>query len=109
MSDQEKYEQVGKLAEEVSRFRGELNHTNEKLLRAYGAYQRMGQSQGPNTWTVQNGKIEVTAPYTQPQPADLLGLLSAHELTEILEHRQKLTGEMNAVLERLKKLAPNLF
>jgi hypothetical protein len=109
MGDNEKFEQVGRLAEEVSRLKGELNHVNEKLSRAFAAYQRMVQGQSPMNWNVQRGEIIVPAPYQQQPPADFAALLNKHELVEILEHKQKLAGELSAATERLKGLAPHLF
>jgi len=78
---------VGRVAEEVSHLKGELNHINEKLQRAYAAYSRMTQGQNVQNWSVQNGKLVVPgAPYNQP-PADLDALLDAHQLKEILEKK----------------------
>jgi hypothetical protein len=108
MSEHEKFEQVGRLAEEVSRLKGELNHVNEKLGRAYSAYQQMTQSI-PNMWNVVNGSVIVPTPQRPQSNVDADALLNKHQLIEILEHRQKLTSELTGALERLKGLAPHLF
>lgn len=118
MSDQEKYEQVGRLAEEVSKLRGDLNHVNEKLNRAFFAYSKMGNSSNPANWTLkgdgQNQSIQlvVTTNYSnsqQIQNADLSALLNQHEIIKLLEQRDKLTKELNSTTERLRGLAPNLL
>lgn len=40
MSEHEKFEQVGLLAEEYSKLKGELNHVDEKMARTQRAYPR---------------------------------------------------------------------
>jgi chemotaxis protein histidine kinase CheA len=110
MSEHEKLEQVGRLTEEVSHLRGQLNQINEKLARAYGGYMRLGQSTGPNYWTLEQGEIK--APSSQHpgnKPPDFTGLLSHHDLIEVLEHRKKLTDELKEASDRLTKLAPHIF
>ena len=109
MSEHEKQIQIGKLAEEVSRLRGELNHINEKLQRANSAYVRMQQSGGFTTWKVVDGKLVIPI-NNQYKPAfEAEGLLNAHQLIEILEEKQKLDKELAETTERLKGLAPHLF
>ncbi len=111
MSDNEKFEQVGRLAEEVSRLKGELNHINEKLTRAFFAYQFLTQGQSPGNWRVDNGKVVAPAAgrnQSQPLP-QLEALLNEHELIEVIEKRQKLTLELQGATDRLKGLAPHLL
>lgn len=109
MSEHEKFEQVGRLTEEVSQLKGQLNQINEKLLRAYSAYMRLGQSNGPNNWTLEQGEIK--APSSQPgsKPPDFSALLNHRELIEVLEHRKKVIDELKVATERLTKLAPHIF
>jgi hypothetical protein len=113
MSDHEKYEQVGKLAEEVGHLKGKLNQVNEKLTRAYWAYQRMAQSQSPNNWDVTGETLlvpsNVGGGYNPGGPADLNALLDARELTAILQERKTLQAELDKASERLRGLAPNLL
>jgi hypothetical protein len=110
MSEHEKYEQVGRLAEEVGKLKGELNHVNEKLARASTAYNRLGQSTGGWTgWSVNNKTLLIPAPSYGGPMNDFSGLLNEHQLIEVLEHKQKLTVELNTATERLKGLAPHLF
>ena len=110
MSEHEKREQIGHLAEEVSNLKGQINHISEKLQRTSFAYMRMSNSQGPHTWSFQNGALQIpSSAQSGVQNADLAALLNKAELTEILEHKHKLTTELNEKLERLKGLAPHLF
>ena len=109
MTEHEKYEQVGRLAEEVSHLKGELNHINEKLNQAYYAYQAMVQGQNFNAWSVKDGKLII--PMRQPQmpPVNLEALLSTRELVDVLEKKQHLTTELEATSKRLRDLAPHLL
>jgi hypothetical protein len=111
MSEHEKYEQVGRLAEEYSRLKGELNHVNEKANRCQQAYQFAGQA-FPHI-TVVDGKLVVTNPQLtrnfQPQGAELAALLSAHELSELLTERERLNREVKETGDRLRALAPHLL
>jgi hypothetical protein len=111
MSEHEKYEQVGRLAEEVGHLKGKLNEINEKLMRAFDAYSRMAQSQTPQNWSVQQDALSVVAvsPSYGAQPADLSALMNQRELVAILQERQTLTLELQKATDRLKGLAPNLL
>jgi hypothetical protein len=110
MSEHEKYEQVGRLAEEVSRLKGELNQITEKLNRAFFAYNRMTQSGMINNWSTINGQLNIPHGGQYPSNgAELEALLNKHQLVEVLEHKQRLTSELNAAAERLKGLAPHLL
>jgi hypothetical protein len=112
MTEHEKFEQVGRLAEEVSRLKGEVNHINEKLTHAFQAYQVMIQGSNPANWKVENGKLIVSPQPGRPigQPSVNLGaLLGEHELIEVLEKRQNLTTELNHATTRLRSLAPHLL
>ena len=110
MSEQEKFEQVGRLAEEVSRLKGEINHINEKLFKVFSAAQRLAQSTGPNYWSVSGDTLIIpTNTNYGNQTTDFSGLISKHELIEVLEHKQKLTAELSTATERLRGLAPHLL
>lgn len=110
MSEHEKFEQVGRLAEEVSHIKGDLNQIIEKLQRAFLAYVRLSQSGSFQNWKALDGKLHIPATNQYPQQnTDFGGLLNEHQLIEVLEHKQKLERELNAALERLKGLAPHLF
>ena len=111
MSDDEKLEQIGRLAKEVGHLKGEINHVNEKLSRAFFAYNRMSQSPMTNNWNVSDGQLNIPSQsgQYQPQGAELDGLLNKHQLIEVLEHRQKLASELDEKSQRLKGLAPNLL
>lgn len=109
MSEHEKYEQVGRLAEEVSHAKGKLAHVNEKLSRAQRDYFFAGNSQIFQQLAIQEGKLVTPNPHrVQPHPT-LDGLLSTHELIEVLEEKQRLTSELDGLVARLKGLAPHLF
>lgn len=109
MTEHEKREQIGMLAEEVSRIKGELNHINEKLTKALAAYQAMAGPRNINNWVVQNDKV-VVVPQAQPSPnIDLGALLNVHELKEVLEHKEHLTSELKIATDRLRGLAPHLL
>jgi len=111
MSEHEKYEQVGRLAEEVSEVKGKLAHVNEKLTRAQADYQFLANLNVFQQLKVQDGQLIVpNAPTSgQGQPRTLNGLLSTHDLMRVLEERDRLTGEFNALAARLKTLAPHLL
>lgn len=112
MSEKEKYEQVGKLAEEVGHLKGKINELNERLMRAFQAYTRMTQSQGPNAWSVNGDNLQIPTNmggYNPNSPVDFGALLDARELKAILQERQTLQAELNKATERLKGLAPNLL
>lgn len=110
MSEHEKLEQIGRLAEEVSRIKGELNQVSEKINRASAAYIRLAQSPMAVNWSVQNGQLHIPPANQYPaQNADFDALLNKHQLIEVIEHRQRLTQELNAASQRLRGLAPHLL
>jgi hypothetical protein len=111
MSEQEKYEQVGRLAEEVSHIKGKLAHLNEKLTRAQMGYQFLGNPGMFSQLRVEDGKLALPPNYVQrnQQQNQLDGLLSTHELIQVLEEKERLTAEFNDVAARLKTLAPHLL
>jgi|HubBroStandDraft_1064217.scaffolds.fasta_scaffold98129_1 hypothetical protein len=110
MSEEEKLLQVGRLAEEVSKLKGELNHLNEKLARTVQAYAFAGQNMA-QIFT-QGGHLMIRSQpgrmIGQPQ-LDLNALLSAHELDELLGERERIGTELKGATDRLRALAPHLF
>lgn len=111
MSEHEKYEQVGRLAEEVSQVKGKLAHVNEKLTRAQAEYQLLANFNVFQLLKVQDGKLIApnAPPYNQPQRKTLDGLLGTHELIQVLEERDRLKAEFEDLAARLKALAPHLL
>lgn len=107
MSEQEKYEQVGRVAEEYSHLKGKLNHVAEKLTLAQSAYQIAAQSF--QAIKVENGKAVVAAPQWGNQQRPLEHLLSSAELAEVLTERDRLVAEVAGAAARLKALAPHLL
>jgi hypothetical protein len=110
MSEHEKFEQVGRLAEEYSKLKGELNHVDQKAANCHRAYQ-FAASAFPYI-TVQNDQLFVNPQATrnfQPQVADLPALLGAHQLLELLKERDRLRAELQETGDRLKALAPHLI
>jgi hypothetical protein len=106
MSEHEKFEQVGRLAEEYSHLKGQLNHVTEKVTRTQHAYTYIGQ----NFQSLQlvNDKLVMTNQgYGSPASPDVL--LGHHELLEAFRERARLTEEVNEVAGRLKALAPHLL
>jgi hypothetical protein len=107
MSENEQFEQIGKLAAEYSEVKGRLNHIEEKLVRAQADYQAAGR---PDTFpkiTVQNGEPFAVVPPNQRRTLD--GLLDSHQLVEVLETRGRLRLEVAGLAERLKAIAPHLI
>jgi len=108
MSEEEKLLQVGRLAEEYSKLRGELHLIEEKVARTGQAYAHATQSF--QTLSVRDGKL-----FASPQPGrptgtiELQHLLDEHQLVELLVHRENLRGEVKETGERLKALAPHLL
>jgi hypothetical protein len=111
MTEHEKLQQIGGVAEEVSELKAGLNHITEKLTRAFTAYQLLTQGQSPNNWRVEGGKVIVPsmAGRAPGQPTQLEALLNEHELIEVLEKRQRITEELNAATARLRGLVPHLL
>jgi hypothetical protein len=54
-----------------------------------------------------DGNLVFSNPPQQPRTLD--GLLSVHELIKVLEEKDRLTGERNDLVARLKPLAPHLL
>jgi hypothetical protein len=103
MSEHEKLLQVGRLAEEYSKLKGELNHFEEKLNHANRSYQYVSQSF--TSLSLQNGILTVLNPRSG---GDLKGLLNEHELHEVLQERDRLRAELEESRTRLRALAPHL-
>jgi hypothetical protein len=108
MTEHEKYEQVGRLAEEYSQLKGELNHVQEKLNRAQGAYIFAGQ-QFVNLRIIEGRLGTNQGVQQQPQQKSLEDLLSHHELKEAFERRDHLAREVAEKTTRLRALAPHLL
>jgi hypothetical protein len=109
MSENEKYVQVGRLAEEVSHAKGKLAHVNEKLTRAQGDYTyAVHQQVYPNLKAI-DGRLIIPNIYPGQPPRNLEGLLSTHELIQVLEEKQRLMSELAELSARLKTLAPHLL
>ncbi len=111
MSENEKYEQVGRLAEEYSELKGHLAHLQEKLNLAQQDYVAAAQGpQGVNGLRVMDGKlIAGPSPHTGNRQRDLEHLLDTHQLTELIEEKNRLLKEIAEKGERLKALAPHLL
>ena len=95
MTENEKAEQIGKLAEEYSHARGKLNHVQEKLNRMQSDMQALNNPQAFQSLRVENGEIKYNpfpAQYNQPV-SKLEGLLDHKQLFEILEEKQRLTKD----------------
>jgi len=107
MSEQEKREQIGKLAEEYSEVKGKLNHLAEKLSRAQSDYQILGQAQNFNNLRVDGGKLVFQAAPSNQRVLE--NLLNSNQLVELLTERDRLNGELREISERLKALAPHLL
>ena len=112
MSENEKAEQIGKLAEEYSAARGHLNHVQERLTRFWSEIVPLANQQIFQTLRVDDGVIKFNpAPPYQRQTAhsSLEGLLDHKQLKEVLEEKQRLAEEISKLAERLKALAPHLL
>ncbi len=112
MSEEEKYEQVGRAAEHYSHLKGELNHVQEKLNRAFMEMQFLvQQNQIFQTLKAEGGKVTyVPPPQLRGQALHSFeGLLNHHELVHVLEEKQRLAAELHEATERLKALAPHLL
>jgi hypothetical protein len=107
MTEHDKYEQVGRLVEEYSQLKGELNHVQEKLNRAQAAYSFAGPNFG--TLRIQDGQLVTQNAQYQHQQKNFEGLLGHHELKEVFERRDHLARELNEKAARLKALAPHLL
>jgi hypothetical protein len=110
MSEHEKREQIGKLAEEYSELKGKLGHVQERLLRSQQAYLMVGNQNAFANLKVQDGKLLTTGNPSNPamvRPVE--GLLGEQQLIEILEERNKLTFELAELAVRLKALTPHLL
>ena len=112
MTENEKAEQIGRLAEEYSRVRGKLNHIIEKLNHLQSLYSILSNPQTFQSLRIENGKLLLTPnpafPYGQQAP-NLDGLLDHPQLLEIVEEECNLTKELESLTGRLKALAPHLL
>lgn len=107
MSENEKLEQIGRLAEEYSHLKGQLNHVVEKLNHAQACYQVLSNPGTFQGLRAQNGKLIIPQQYGVP-PKDMGGLLNHSQLVEVLEEKERLSKEIQAVTERLRAVAPHL-
>jgi hypothetical protein len=108
MTEHEKDQQIGKLAEEYSDARGKLNHVTEKLARFQSACQIIVNPQSFQSLRVEEGKLVFNKPPTQPT-GNLDGLLDHSQLKEVIEEKQRLAGEVQRLRQRLVGLTPHLF
>ncbi len=106
MSDAEKLEQIGRLAEEYSRLNGEFAHLNERLMQAKNACTLF--TQGFNGLIVQDGKL-ISPTGRLGAATEITGLLNIHETVETMMARDRLKNELQALKDRIKKIAPNLL
>jgi hypothetical protein len=110
MGDHEKAMQIGNLATDYSRLRGELNHVEEKLKRAQLAAQFFGHFFP--SMVLRGGNIAVLDQTSRLASGatvnDFPGLLSHAQVLEAFEERQRLGTELGSVAERLRALAPHL-
>lgn len=108
MTEQEKYEQVGRLAEEYSHLKGQLNHVSEKISRAHAAFNFAGQNFA--NLRIMDGRLTTANAPQYPQgQKSLEDLLSYHELAEALKHRDELAREVTEKATSLRALAPHLL
>jgi chromosome segregation ATPase len=107
MSEQEKREQIGKLAEEYSEVKGKLIQLGEKLSKAHSDYQLLGQAQNFNNLRIDGGKLVFQAAPSSQRALE--NLLNSSQLVELLTERDRLNGELKEISERLKALAPHLL
>jgi hypothetical protein len=107
MSEQEKREQIGKLAEEYSEVKGKLIQLGEKLSKAHSDYQLLGQAQNFNNLRVDGEKLVFQAAPSSQRALE--NLLNSSQLIELLTERDRLNGELKEISERLKALAPHLL
>jgi ABC-type phosphate transport system auxiliary subunit len=108
MSEHEKELQIGKLAEEYSNLKGELNHVSEKMTRAQQAYQQLANLNAFNTLRVINGILVANLP-PQNLQRNVEGLLGTDELKHFVAEKERLNTELRQLAERLKALAPHLL
>ena len=106
MSETEKLEQIGRLAEEYSKLKGELNHVTEKCTKAAQAYSFAAQ-QFQTFVAVGDKVMSRSQPGTQLAVLD--SLLNQHQLVEVLNERERLTKEVKETGDRLRALAPHLL
>jgi len=109
MSDEEKLLQVGRLAEEYSKLKGELSHVTEKAAATQRAYAFAAQG-FPNI-RVQGDKLVIQSQgaIRGQIPAELSALLNEHQLLELINERERLTRELKETGDRLRALAPHLL
>jgi hypothetical protein len=109
MGEHEKYEQVGRLAEEVSHVKGKLGHVNEKGKRAQGDYGYAANMLVFPQLRTHGGKLIVPQINPGTPVKTLEGLLNFHELTSVIEEKERLTVELGGLTAPLKELAPHLL
>lgn len=108
MSDHEKLEQLGKMVEDYSQLKGQLNHANELLSKANGEYQLV--SNAFQSLRVSEGRLVCPPlPQTGNQQRILSHLLSSAQLVELLTERDRLIQEVRAAGDRLRTSAPHLI
>jgi hypothetical protein len=105
MSEHEKLLQVGRLGEEYSQLKGELNHVMEKINRAQSAYSFAGSNF--NNLRVDGDRLLANT-YGAVQVYDFTGLANESELVHLFRERDRLVGVLKETGDRLRALAPHL-
>jgi hypothetical protein len=109
MSEHEKRDQIGHLAEECSHVRGKLNHIMEKLNRVQAACNLLNAPQVFQNLRAHEGRLQINQPQYQQQWQNIEGLIGYKELVELVQEKQHLTHELETLKQRLQNLAPHLF
>lgn len=108
MSETEKLLQVGRLTEEYSRLKGELNHLEEKIKRAQFGAQFFSNNAGNLRADEDSLALVPGTRVTQGNLIDLQGMLSYREALEAFGERKRLQAEVAEVGKRLNSIAPNV-
>lgn len=106
MSEQEKIEQIGRVAAEYSDRKGELNHIEEKAAAVQRAYEMAANGFG--NLRVSEGALTIHRKSSGAE-GDVGMLLNTQELAELLEERDELRSSVKVVGDRLRALAPHLL
>jgi len=105
MNEHEKYEQVGRAAEEYARLKGELSRVTEKLLRLQKDYQLLGQMLG--SVYAEDGKLVLPPQYGGTRSLDHIP--GASQLAGIVAEKDRIARELGEARARLSALAPHLL
>jgi len=108
MSDDEKFAQIGRAAEDYSSLKGQVNQVRERIGHALSDYQLVVQVF--QNLRAESGKLVFPhAAHMGNQPRSLDGLLNASELTELLNEQERLSNELNTAAVKLRGLTPNIL